>query len=104
MANTHASTAFVLDESQLAAVTGRAGSRKPARYLAEVQQAIDAPDSTFGIPITEDSKDKTIVSQLMRSAADLKVKVRIFSRPNHTLVDGTPAPFVGFQYRDKLAE
>lgn len=90
--------AFSLDVAEAAAITGRT-TKQAGKYLVEVQGAIDAPDTAFGIRITEDNKDKTIVNQLQKSAAQLNVKLRIYSRPNFVNSQGEPAPFVGFQYK-----
>lgn len=99
---TTAPAAFELDAPALAAITGRV-TKQPGRYITEVQGAIDNPTKAFGIAITEEAKDKTIVNQLQKSAAQLGVKIRIFSRPNYINPNTQePAPFVGFQFKSKV--
>lgn len=89
-------SAFVLDETQIALIRSNKRTAEPGRYLTEVQGAINAPTEAFGIAITDTEKDKTIVNQLQKSAAQLNVKLRIYSRPLAT------PPFVGFQYKELL--
>lgn len=98
MAQSTPTAAFELDNESVAAITGRS-TKQSGKYLTEVQAAIDAPTKAFGIAITDEAKDKTIVNQLQKSAAQLNVKLRIYSRPEFKRADGTPAPFVGFQYK-----
>lgn len=93
--------AFELPTDALAAIKGRI-TKQDGKYLTEVRGAIENPDKAFGIAITDDAKDKTIVNQLQKSAAQLGVKLRIYSRPNFVNAAGTATPFVGFQYKDKV--
>lgn len=94
------STAFTLGDPELSAIKGRI-TAQPGKFLTEVRGAIENPTMAFGILITDENKDKTIVNQLQKSATQLGVKLRIYSRPNYIDPNtNEPRPFVGFQFKD----